>query len=94
MEKDYYNKVHKHFAKKYRTSELFIAYIRSKSITENLSLKEIAKNAVLTMNLPRKKKANIQQTRSRSKQYYQSLINFIATLSDDAFLDITTKLPL
>lgn len=99
QKQEYFDKLHIQIAQKYNTSPSVINHIRSASLRDNQSLKEIAMNAVFKRSLPRyniklkkKKKVTAGTHRKRSKKYYQDIINFVATLKQEDFIDITKKI--
>lgn len=96
----FFDLLHKNLGIKYSLTPRNIETIRSFSIGYNKSRKEIAEWVVKKLNNPRRhvvfltgKKLPHSQSRTNSKEYYQTLLNFVASCSQESWADITQKTP-
>ena len=91
MEKEqFFSKLDKDLAEKYNLQPTQINTIRSAFVGEKKTRKELAERIAIKLSQPsHHPKQSSKGRRSHSKEYYQTLLNFIASCSTEAWNDIT-----
>ena len=94
----FFHEFHTKLAGKHGVGYEVIRHIRSSAIGDNKSRKEVAEWIAVKISLPKRhkvfltgKKLPHSQSRTHNKEYYQTLLNFVASCSSEAWADITQK---
>ena len=94
----FFEQLEKELAQKYNLTPYQIGVIRSSILGSKRTRKELAEWIAIKLTLPKRhmvhatgKLLSHSQSRTRGKEHYQTLLNFIASCSDIAWNDITQK---